>query len=201
MGVLLSILACSSSHENNKPIGIIALGNVNAEYVDSIQVALERTYNRRIIFLGEKEIPKQFFINIKSPRYRADSIIKHLKNTKPDSIAHVLGFTKFDISTTKKDNQGNILKPEYKYKDWGVFGLGYMPGASCVVSSHRLKHKLKAKFISRLQKVSIHEIGHNMGLPHCENKNCVMTDAVERISTIDDAGFELCGACKRKIGL
>lgn len=201
MSLLLFISACSNSNQTNKPIGIIALGGVSTEHIDSIKSALERAYSKKVISLDEQKIPKRFFINVKSPRYRADSIIRYLKNTKPDSISHILGFTAFDISTTKEDIEGNILKPEYKYKDWGIFGLGYMPGASCVVSSHRLKHKDKATFISRLQKVSIHEVGHNMGLPHCENKNCVMTDAVERISTIDNEGFELCDECKRKIGM
>lgn len=197
--ILLVFASCKNDTTTKKSIGIIALGNARTEHIDSIKSALERTYSKRVVFLGDEEIPKQFFINIKSPRYRADSIIQYLKNTKSDSISHILGFTAFDISTTKKDSEGNILKPEYKYTDWGIFGLGYMPGASCVVSSYRLKHKDKAKFISRLQKVSIHEVGHTMGLPHCKNKNCVMTDAVERISTIDNEGFELCGECKRKI--
>lgn len=201
IGLLLFISACNSNNQTNNPIGIITLGDVSVEHIDSIKAALERTYSGRVVLLGRQKIPKQFFITIKSPRYRADSIIRYLKNIKPDSIAHILGFTAFDISTTKEDSEGNILKPEYKYTDWGIFGLGYMPGESCVVSSYRLKHKNKAVFISRLQKVAIHEIGHNMGLPHCDNKDCVMTDAVERISTIDNEGFELCGECKRKVGM
>lgn len=201
IGLLLFISACNNNNQTNNSIGIIALGDVNTVYIDSIKEALERTYNKEVIVLNKQKIPKQFFVTVKSPRYRADSIIRYLKKIKPDSISHVLGFTAFDISTTKKDSEGNILKPEYKYKDWGIFGLGYMPGESCVVSSFRLKHKNKAVFISRLQKVSIHEVGHNMGLHHCDNKDCVMTDAVERISTIDNESFELCGECKREIGL
>jgi archaemetzincin len=182
-----------------KPIGVIVFGDIPTEYKDSVEAALARTYRIPIVFLGEQTIPKRFFVTIKSPRYRADSIIRYLKHNKPDSIGYVLGLTAFDISTTKRDGNGNILKPEYKYSDWGIFGLGYMPGVSCVVSSYRLKHPNKKVFISRLQKVAIHELGHNMGLPHCTNKSCVMTDAVERISTIDNEGFELCEECRSKI--
>ncbi len=186
---------------SQKPIGIIAFCDIPAEHKDSVKAALAKAYSKPIVFLGEQTIPNRFFITIKSPRYRADSIIRYLKRNKPDSIGYIIGLTAFDISTTKRDKEGNILKPEYKYSDWGIFGLGYMPGVSCMVSSYRLKHPNKKVFISRLQKVAIHELGHNMGLPQCTNKSCVMTDAVERISTIDNEGFELCGECKQKIGM
>lgn len=200
--LLLLAVACNPTFEgNSNRIAIMVLGDSEAEYTDSISAALLRTYNREITVLYKESIPKRFFVDVKSPRYRADSIIRYLANTKPDSIDYVLGLTAADISTTKRDGEGNILKPEYKYTDWGVFGLGYMPGKACVVSSFRLQHKDKTIFISRLQKVAIHEIGHNMDLPHCSNKHCVMTDAVERISTIDNEGADLCWECKRELGL
>lgn len=195
------VTACTNYKPDDKPIGIISLGNINPVYIDSVKAALNRTYNKPIVFMGKQDIPKQFFVTVKSPRYRADSIIRYLKNTKPDSVGYLLGLTAFDISTTKRDDEGEILKPEHKYKDWGIFGLGYMPGKSCVVSTYRLKHKNRKVFITRLQKVAIHEVGHNMDLAHCENKHCVMADAVERISTIDNEGFELCSKCRRKVGL
>ena len=107
--------------------------------------------------------------------------------------------TSKDISTSKKDRKGNILKPEYKYQDWGIMGLAYCPGNSCVISSFRLKHKNKTIYFDRLKKVSVHEFGHNLGLPHCPNKKCVMTDAVETVSTIDNANLDLCDECKIKL--
>ena len=62
-----------------------------------------------------------------------------------------------------------------------------------------LQHTSPEIHFSRLKKVSIHEFGHNLGLPHCPNKRCVMTDAVENITTIDNANFDLCEKCKMKI--
>ena len=49
-------------------------------------------------------------MNIKSPRYRADSILRILKREKPDSIDYLIGILNKDISTTKRDRKGNILK-------------------------------------------------------------------------------------------
>jgi len=112
-----------------------------------------------------------------------------------------LGLTSKDISVTKRDDSGNIKKPEYKYQDWGIMGLAYCPGESCVVSTFRIKHKNKTVYFDRLKKVAVHEFGHNLGLPHCPNKKCVMTDAVESVKTIDNAKLKLCNDCAGKISL
>ena len=54
-------------------------------------------------------------------RYRADSLIRYLgRFGSADTI--LIGLTNKDISTTK----GQI-------RDWGIMGLGYCPGTSCVV--------------------------------------------------------------------
>ena len=118
---------------------------------------------------------------------------------KPDSVDYILGLTAHDISTTKRNENGLVKEPASKYEDWGVFGLGYMPGESCVVSTFRLTHP-KAKAIDRLRKICIHELGHNMGLNHCEDKGCVMTDAAETIKTIDHVTLRLCASCRKKLG-
>ena len=62
-----------------------------------------------------------------------------------------------------------------------------------------LKHKNKKLAFTRFKKVTIHEFGHNLGLPHCPNKKCVMTAAAEKISTIDNENLALCKSCKNKI--
>ena len=197
--IIFIISACSNTNTTNKTVGVINLGKVDKLLNDTVIEAIKTTFGFRVVSLGEKAIPQNYYINIKSPRYRADSIIRHLKTIKPDSIDYVLGLTAFDISITKRDANRDILKPTHKYTDWGIFGLGSVSGSSCVISSYRLSTGTKNLFYSRIKKVAIHELGHNLGLPHCKNKNCVMTDAVERISTIDDEGLDLCDDCRRQI--
>ena len=78
-------------------------------------------------------------------------------------------------------------------------GLAYCPGKSSIISKFRLRSSNKKLELERFKKVVIHEFGHNLGLPHCPDKNCVMTSAAEKISTIDKEKMELCDVCKRQI--
>jgi archaemetzincin len=181
-------------------IAIQPLGRVNVADLSSIKSALENTYSAGVTVLPQREMYSEAFVNLKSPRYRADSLLRYLRRDCPDSIDYILGVTNFDISTTKYEKfPDKILAPASKYADWGVFGLGQCPGRSCVVSGFRIGKVDPALRTSRLQKISVHEVGHNLGLKHCPDALCVMTDAVESVRTVDQAKQELCEGCKRKL--
>ena len=94
---------------------------------------------------------------------------------------------------------GTIKKPTWRYNDFGVMGLAYCPGESAIVSTFRLRNNNRSLESERFKKVVIHEFGHNLGLPHCLNKNCVMTSAAEKIATIDNEQLQLCDDCKNKL--
>ena len=169
--------------------------------VDTVTSILQKIYGVKTVISKHQELYPNAYISVKSPRYRADSIIKFQQKDINSKIDYILGLTSKDISVTKKDDSGNIKKPEYKYQDWGIMGLAYCPGESCIVSTFRIKHKNKTVYFDRLKKVAVHEFGHNLGLPHCPNKKCVMTDAVESVKTIDNAELKLCSDCEGKINL
>ena len=115
-------------------------------------------------------------------RYRADSLIRFLRNNTEDK--HVtIGLTNKDISTT---NDG--------VKDWGVMGLGFRPGNACVVSTFRLN---KSRLDSQFYKVCIHELGHTSGLDHCQAKACFMQDAEGGNKTDELSVF--CNKCRKHL--
>jgi archaemetzincin len=192
--ILLQIDNCAGQTEPK--IALQPFDGFNMPLLDTISKSITEFYGYKVIILPEKKLPTNAFINVKSARYRADSLLDYLETIKPDSIDHIMGLTKSDISTTVRDENYDIKKPLYKYADWGVFGLGFMPGPSCVVSTFRLKHKDNIKFIDRLKKVCIHELGHNLGLNHCPTAGCVMGDANETIRTVDNETLGLCNRCK-----
>lgn len=160
---------------------------------------IHANYGFKTFILPAIPLPKDAFINVKSPRYRADKLIHYLKSIKPDSIDYILALTQKDISTTKYQN-GEVKQPSWKYEDWGICGLGYLTGPTCIVSTFRIKHHNTDLFLDRLKKLSSHELGHNLGLHHCnKNTECVMKDAAESVSTIDGVKNNLCNQCKKKI--
>jgi archaemetzincin len=115
-------------------------------------------------------------------RYRADSLIHFLNNRTPDG--HItIGLTNKDISTTKNS-----------ITDWGVIGLGNCPGKACIASTFRLS---KSETKMQLFKVSIHELGHTEGLPHCSVKTCFMRDAEGHNPTNEEKEF--CTKCKQQL--
>lgn len=181
-------------------IGIQTYGPFDASLIDSIQSAIKKTYHFQTKVLPGQAMPQTAFINIKSPRYRADSLLNVMRRELPDSVDYVLGLTEKDISTTQREAGGAIKQPEYKYTDWGILGLGYRPGPCAIVSTFRLQTPGREMFIDRLKKVCIHEIGHNLGLAHCTSSAfCVMRDAAETVKTVDRVRLQLCENCRAMI--
>lgn len=195
----LFFLSCGENIHEETTVGIIPYKGLNKDKTLVLQKAITDYYGVKAVILREQKLPKNAFVNIKSPRYRADSIISIQNRNMPENIDYILGLTERDISTTKRENDGSVKKPFSRYNDFGIMGLAYCPGKSCIVSDYRLKHKNKEVHFERFKKVVIHELGHNFGLPHCPNKKCVMTDAVESIKTIDNANAKLCNKCKSEI--
>ena len=121
-------------------------------------------------------------------------LLDHLETLIPGepSSTRVLGLTQKDISTTKGE-----------FEDWGIFGLGNMPGQAAVVSSHRLRRKAKGKahLRKRVVNTAIHEVGHTLGLGHCSEhaQRCPMLDAEGGIANTDSSSGRLGPQCRAEL--
>lgn len=193
--------SCSKSNEITQTtlVGLQPYKGFPKDKTDTLAKVIGEFYDLKVVILPEINLPKSAFVNIKSPRYRADSIIRIQNRNRPDSLDFIVGLTESDISIPKVNLDGSVKKPEWKYNDFGIMGLAYRPGKSAIISSFRLKTNDSKLHFSRLKKVTVHEFGHNLGLPHCPNLYCVMTSANEKISTIDTEKMELCNDCKKKL--
>lgn len=161
-------------------IGIQPIGSVDPFYINTIKKQIELSYSLKVVINPSVPIPSTAFVNIKSPRYRADSLLNFLDSVKGDTITKLVGVIEKDISFTKRNAAGLVKQPYNTYIDFGIFGLGRRPGSVCILSTYRLKSTDEKQLNSRLKKISVHELGHTFGLKHCTTNKCVMNDAMNQ---------------------
>lgn len=183
-------------------IHIIPLGKVRKELIKEVIDGLKNFYQQEII----EESPALLTEDLLAPsktRYNANEILKKFNSTK-----NILIITEKDISSFK-----GIKQPEKFYnapikgitKEWGIFGLGLRPGNVCVISAYakRLGKNATPKLLKeRLQKIAIHEVGHNKGLEHCnKNTECLMHAADGSIKQVDHEKLFFCDNCRKILGI
>jgi len=172
---------------------LVSLGPFDASMLDAIEAGLADELQVEVKRLGRKPLPKSAWYAPRR-RFRADIILDHLPTLIPDEpdSTRILALTQKDISTT----QG-------KFKDWGVFGLGNMPGQAAVVSNYRLKRKAKGPkhLRRRIVNTAIHEVGHMLGLAHCteHDERCPMQDAEGSIANTDASTGHLGPECRAEL--
>lgn len=81
-----------------------------------------------------------------------------------------------------------------------VYGEAQLGGKACIVSSYRLndeswRHNSREKFLQRMIKESIHELGHTFNLRHCRDHKCIMHYCRSEVD-VDLKSEELCRYCR-----
>ncbi|MBL0357578.1 MAG: hypothetical protein IPP72_12170 [Chitinophagaceae bacterium] len=193
--ILILAIACKQQPDNhaNKITGakkfhhitFLLYENFDTSLLSSAVAEATTFYNCTATVLSSQDLPAFAY---QGYRYKADSLLKFQTSLLPTSAESVVGITNKDISTSQGE-----------HKDWGVFGLGYCPGKACVISVFRLKSGTYDQIKERFIKVVLHELGHNMGLPHCNanNEHCLMNDAKGTGATVDKEKKWLCPNCQQ----
>jgi archaemetzincin len=189
----IAIISCnqsSNSLNNNRKsntdkftVALMPYKGFDTTLLNDVLKEVEVFYKCNAIIIPVSNLPANAFY-VPRQRYKADSLLVFQKQLAKGGIRSVIGFTAKDISTSTPD--------------WGIFGLGYCPGKACVISTYRLQ-KASATTVQlkeRLLKVVLHELGHNLGLPHCTyDKECLLTDAGGTIKQVDKERKWLCNHC------
>ena len=130
----------------------------------------------------------------KKKQYNGSSIIKQLKsrNNKPN-LSSTLGILDVDLFKSKLNFVfGIATNPKHPFKDY--------PG-SAIISVTRLRESFynrpeqKELFRTRILKEAVHELGHTIGLKHCNNK-CVMQFSVS-LTYVDEKPLNFCNDCTK----
>jgi archaemetzincin len=166
-------------------IAIQPMGDFDTMLVRELPPLIVAQFGNPVVrILAPIPLPAQAFYKPRG-RYRAEILCAYLDSLNAGTSTKILGCTRKDISTTKGE-----------YPDWGIFGLGFLNRAPCVVSTFRMsKNADKGLFRQRFQKVVIHELGHTFGLDHCPDDFCIMADYKGTIKSLDASKASFCAKC------
>jgi archaemetzincin len=191
--ILLILSACKSplqapghTEEPLLQIKILPFSGVDPELVKGLRQDLAMETGLAIAVENNfMPLPASAFYKPRN-RYTADSLLRFLDEHFVTN-SKMLGITHQDIATQKNG-----------HASWGVMGLGTCPGKSCVISTFRVKKgvKSRAHLRKRLLVLALHELGHTMGLPHCEG-DCLMKDANGKMNLDNTATY--CSSCKSSL--
>lgn len=170
----------------SRVIEIVPLNVTDKSLMSSLAVGIARVFPFRCR-VGAREGLPEGTLDKKRGQYHATRILKHLASSNRDSF-RVLGVTAEDTFT-----------PILRY----VFGEAMLDGKAALVSTYRLgmappggvRPCDRSLFVSRVLKESIHELGHTLGLTHCDDPTCVMAASLS-LTNIDSKSTQLCYYCR-----
>jgi archaemetzincin len=167
-------------------IYLTTMGSISSNKASLAAKEIERFYGIEVIYIGYSKLPGSAYCKVRN-RYVAVEILRQLRKLQIDGSApndyKVLVLTDKDIETENG-------------KHWGVMGLAFLGGDASIVSTYRSNGSY-----DRFRKVTLHEIGHMLGIDHCEfdQSNCLMNDAKGKGATVDKAKVFICAGCRKKI--
>lgn len=170
-------------------VDVVPVGSVPPQVKREVSEALRSVYETEVTLQSEAPIPDGSYDESRG-QYRAEEFIE---------LAGRIGDGTKNLALTAKDLF-------YRRRNY-VFGLAYLDGNASVVSTYRLQtssdggfsNKSASEiFADRVRKEVVHEVGHTLGLEHCENSRCAMNFS-PTVREVDVKEENLCGSCHRTV--
>jgi archaemetzincin len=183
------LLSAARPVEHLDSICLVPLAGISPAQVQLVKKAIADFYQVPVEVMPLAQLPASAMCPVRH-RYRARAILSWVATQFPavdGTSTRYLALTTADIEVENPPKQPH----------WGVFGLARYVGADqCVVSTFRMQGRA-----DRLIKVSLHEIGHTLYMPHCLSNTtaCFMNDAHGKVATVDAAQVHLCEQCREKL--
>ena len=166
-------------------ISICPIGAVSIDILAFLSECIFRRCGLECHFTPEMENPGYAYDEVRC-QYQAKIILKRIIQGRPPNTLKTIGITHVDL-----------FVPILKF----VFGLSQIDGPCAVISTYRLRPEFYDQppdpdlFRARLEKTTIHELGHAFGLTHCRDYRCVMFSSTS-IENTDRKRPEFCHSCR-----
>jgi len=169
-------------------IQLLPLGNMPGDMLSHLSGELASELSSRCEILRPEPDPPQAF-NASRQQYYSTEILACLTSRDSPATARLLGVTAADLYI-----------PILTF----VFGEAQLEGRCAVVSTHRLRQEFyglppdPTLLSHRLLKEAVHELGHTLGLVHCDDYRCAMASS-HAVESIDLKGTTFCEACRAEV--
>ncbi len=170
--------------EGRQQIRFILFEGMDQELAGEIAEGVEEVYGTDVeIPDGTLKLPERGCDHQRG-QYRARALINVLPH---DDV----GVKALGIAST------DLYAPDLNF----VFGQAQLPGDRAVMSIARLRPEFwgndpdRDALIDRAIKEAVHELGHTLDIPHCDNPDCVMHFS-NRLAETDRKGRDFCESCR-----
>jgi archaemetzincin len=167
---------------------ISPIGELSTELIEGIAGEIRRVFGLSTE-TGSVLEDLSFALDQNRQQYNSTLILGQLSANAPSRAAKVLAVTQVDLFIP-------ILTH--------VYGEAQLGGIASIVSTFRLNEggsavNIPQKYIDRIVKEAIHELGHTFNLRHCPEEACIM-HYCRNEEDVDRKSDQLCRYCKIMLG-
>ena len=162
-------------------LDLIPLGPVDPLAVSIVAAHLQSVLDLPTEIQAEQVRPDFAYLDARR-QYEAGAILKHIEcfsSPRPFRLGLLAG---------------DLCVPILTY----VFGESQLGGHAAVVSLYRLRDRQAHLVYERAAKISLHEVGHLLGLEHCRTAGCLMRFS-KQLEQLDQLPLMFCSACEYEV--
>jgi archaemetzincin len=167
---------------------LLPIGSVDGFVLADLRSGLSAAFGTRSEILSTT-LDAEFAFHPERQQYHSTEILSRMRSFLGSDCWRLLGVTSVDLYI-----------PILTF----VFGEAQINNGCAVVSLHRLRQEFHglpadpAVLRERLFKEGLHELGHTLGLTHCQDYRCAMA-ASHAVEWIDIKETAFCGDCRPRI--